>query len=62
MGEIMRKTIIDGDVDDDCQTDDEQKTDAKGMLKNELLTAINKYLQDKRDGTSANNFIKNVNA
>lgn len=44
MGEIMRNTIIDGDVDDDCQTDDEQKNDAKAMLKNELSMAINKYI------------------
>lgn len=36
MGIIMRKTIIDGGVDDDCQTDGEQKNDAKDMLKNEL--------------------------
>jgi len=44
MGVIIRKTIIDGDVDDDCATDGEQKNDAKDMLKNELATAINKYL------------------
>ncbi len=44
MGEIMRNTIIDGDVDDDCQTDDEQKNDAKAMLKNELTMAINKFI------------------
>lgn len=36
MGTIMRKTIIDGDVDDDCMTDEEQKNDARGMLKIEL--------------------------
>lgn len=36
MGTIIRKTIIDGDVDDDCQTDEEQRGDAKSMLKNEL--------------------------
>jgi len=30
------------------------------MLKNELATAISKYLQDKKDGTQAN-FIKNIN-
>lgn len=61
MGTVMRKTIIDGDVDDDCQTDEDQKSDAKGMLRNELSQAINKYLSDKRDGTTAN-FIKNINA
>lgn len=60
MGVIIRKTIIDGDVDDDCQTDGEQRNDAKDMLKNELAQAINKYLQEKRDGTTAN-FIKNIN-
>lgn len=60
MGVIIRKTIIDGEVDDDCQTDGEQKNDAKDMLKNELATAISKYLQDKKDGTQAN-FIKNIN-
>ncbi|CDW85229.1 UNKNOWN [Stylonychia lemnae] len=60
MGVIIRKTIIDGDVDDDCATDGEQRNDAKDMLKNELASAINKYLSDKRDGTQAN-FIKNIN-
>lgn len=60
MGVIIRKTIIDGDVDDDCATDGEQRNDAKDMLKNELANAINKYLSDKRDGTQAN-FIKNIN-
>lgn len=51
MGAVMRKTIIDGDVDDDCATDDEQMDDAKCMLKNELANAINKFLQDKKDNT-----------
>lgn len=40
IGTIFRKTIIDGDVDDDCQTDGEQKNDARDMLKNELQQAI----------------------
>lgn len=61
MGTVIRKTIIDGDVDDDCQTDQEQRSDAKEMLRNELTLAINKYLGDKKDGTQAN-FIKNLNA
>jgi hypothetical protein len=54
----MKKTIIDGDVDDDCATDEEQMDDAKHMLKNELASAINKFLTDKKD---QHNFIKNLN-
>ena len=50
MGTVIKKTIIDGDVDDDCQTDQEQRSDAKDMLKNELAQAITKFLSDKRDG------------
>jgi hypothetical protein len=61
MGTVIRKTIIDGDVDDDCQTDQEQRSDAKDMLKNELAQAISKFLSDKRDGIQAN-FVKNINA
>lgn len=36
MGTVIKKTIIDGDVDDDCQTDEEQRCDAKSMLRSEL--------------------------
>lgn len=57
---LIKQNIIHGEVDDDCQTDDEQKEDAKSMLKNELKSAINKFLQDKRDGTVEYN-IKNYN-
>lgn len=33
------------------------------MLKSELLTAINKYLKDKKDGiNNGSNFIKNIHA
>ena len=55
---LIRDNIIRGDVDDDCQTDDEQRTDAKKMLRTEIDKAISKFLQDKRDGTVAAN-IKN---
>ena len=41
---LIRQNLIHGEVDDDCQTDDEQKEDAKGMLRNEAKTAILKYL------------------
>ena len=41
MCEMMRRNIIEGDVDDDCQTDGEQHDDAKEMMKNELKNAIN---------------------
>lgn len=57
---LIRDNIIRGDVDDDCQTDDEQKCDAKKMLRREVEQAITKYLQDKRDGTAEIN-IKNLN-
>ena len=40
-----------GEVDDDCQTDDDQREDAKRMLRSEVKQAINKFLQDKRDAT-----------
>jgi len=60
MGAVMRKTIIDGDVDDDCATDEEQMDDAKFMLKNELANAINRFLDDKKDNTQ-HIFIKNLN-
>ena len=60
MGDIMRTAIIDGDVDDDCQTDDEQQKDAKSMLKNELSLAITRFIQDKKDGTQGQ-FVKNLN-
>ena len=43
MGKVIRKTIIDGDIDDDCATDEEQIEDAKDMMRKELLSAINKY-------------------
>jgi hypothetical protein len=33
---MIRKNIIQGSVDDDCQTDDEQKEDAKRMLRDEI--------------------------
>jgi hypothetical protein len=59
IGTTIKDTIIDNDVDDDCQTDEEQKRDAKNMLKNELHQAINKYLQDKKEGTT-DTFIKNL--
>jgi hypothetical protein len=48
------------EVDDDCQTDDEQRVDAKRMLRNEVEKAINKFFQDKRDSTAEIN-IKNLN-
>ena len=57
---LIKQNIISGDVDDDCQTDDEQKEDAKKMLRDEVKNAINKFFQDKRDGTAENN-IKNLN-
>lgn len=57
---LIKKNIIHGEVDDDCQTDQEQKEDAKRMLKDELRNAIAKFVQDKKDGTIENN-IKNYN-
>lgn len=60
MGKIIRKTIIDGDIDDDCATDEEQLEDAKEMMHDHLLEAINKYHQERRDGT-LDNYIKNIN-
>lgn len=33
---LIRQNIIVGTVDDDCQTDEEQREDAKDMLRNEL--------------------------
>ena len=41
---IIIKNIIDGDMDDDCQTDDDQRIDALSMMKNELHKAISTYL------------------
>ena len=41
---IIRGNIIDGDADDDCQTDDEQQTDAKGMMMEDLKNAIGKFI------------------
>ena len=38
-------------MDDDCQTDDEQRSNAKNMLRSEVEKAITKFMQDKRDGT-----------
>jgi hypothetical protein len=58
--EIIRQNIIHGDVDDDCQTDDEQRQNAGRMLEKELRKAIDKFHQDKRDGTAEMN-IKNLN-
>ena len=60
MGKVIRKTIIDGDIDDDCATDNEQKEDAKEMMRKELLGAITKYQQEKKDGT-VECYIKNLN-
>lgn len=57
---MMRKNIIVGEVDDDCQTDDDQRENAKNMLKDEIKSAINKFLADKKDGTVEMN-IKNFN-
>jgi len=57
---LIRDNIIRGEVDDDCQTDDEQRIDAKKMMKNEVEKAITKYFQDKRDNTCEMN-IKNLN-
>ena len=57
---LIHDNIIRGDVDDDCQTDDEQRVDAKRMLKNEVEKAINKYFQDKKDNVCEIN-IKNLN-
>jgi hypothetical protein len=57
---MMRKNIIVGEVDDDCQTDEDQRANAKNMLKDELKNAVNKFLSDKRDGTVEYN-IKNFN-
>lgn len=36
MGKVIRKTIIDGEIDDDCATDEEQMEDAKDMMLKEL--------------------------
>lgn len=47
---LFRKNIIVGNVDDDCQTDDDQKEDAKRMLRDEVKSALSKFLQDKKDG------------
>jgi hypothetical protein len=41
---LIRDNIICGDVDDDCQTDDEQRCNAKRMLKTEVDKAITKFL------------------
>ncbi len=41
---LIRDNIIRGDVDDDCQTDDEQRSDAKKMLRREVDSAITKFL------------------
>lgn len=57
---IIRDNIIRGEVDDDCATDEEQETNAKRMLKNEVEKAINKYFQDKKDNICEQN-IKNLN-
>jgi hypothetical protein len=57
---LIRKNIIYGSVDDDCQTDEEQREDAKRMLRDELKSAIGKFLQDKKDGV-AEGSIKNLN-
>ncbi len=43
MGKEIKKTIIDGDIDDDCATDEEQMEDAKEMMLKELFGAISKY-------------------
>ena len=49
---LMKQNIIDGDMDDDCQTDEEQIIEAKNMMRHELESAISKYLTDKKDGTA----------
>jgi hypothetical protein len=41
---LMKQNIIHGELDDDCQTDDEQKEDAKRMLLREVSSAISHYL------------------
>lgn len=55
----MKKNIIDSNMDDDCQTDDEQLDDAKKMMEEDLEKAITQYIRDKRDGSLANS-IKNL--
>lgn len=57
---ILRKNIIDGDMDDDCATDEEQRKSAKGMLNRELNHAVTTYLREKADGTQAS-FVNNLN-
>jgi hypothetical protein len=57
---MIRKNIIQGSVDYDCQTDEEQRDDAKRMLRDEVRSAIGKFLQDKKDGVAEAN-IKNLN-
>lgn len=57
---MIRKNIIQGSVDDDCQTDEDQRDDAKRMLRDEVRSAIGKFLQDKKDGVAEAN-IKNLN-
>ena len=57
---LIKQNIIQGEVDDDCQTDDEQQEDAKTMLREAVKTAVNKFMQDKKDGTAEYN-VKNLN-
>ena len=53
MGEVMRSAIIDGDIDDDCQSDEEQVEDAQKMLKDELIKAIAQYKEEKKEAKSS---------
>jgi tRNA(Ile)-lysidine synthase TilS/MesJ len=57
---MMRKNIIHGEVDDDCQTDDDQRENAKNMLRDEIKNTVNRFIEDKRDGTVEHQ-IKNFN-
>ena len=42
--EIILDNIIDGDIDDDCQTDAEQHRDAGNMLLKDLQKSISLYI------------------
>jgi hypothetical protein len=48
---LIRKKIIPRDVDDDCQTDDEESSNKKRKLRFEVEKAIAMFMQDKLDGT-----------
>ncbi len=57
--QVIKKSIIDSNIDDDCQTEEEQQQDAEKMMKEDLASAITQYLKEKKDG-SVTTFVKNL--